>query len=239
MKKGLKLFAVLAALIILVLTGCGKGGGNAADQVGTGSGAAASEQVSSESGVAVSEQVSTGSDSTFSEKDIIKEEDPDDTGTGPSAEAKTENAESSPDKENGTAEEVKEESQADEAHEEDGARIPENATPTGKDELAAYIHEYGHLPDNFITKKEAKELGWSNKKGNLWDVAYGYSIGGDYYSNYEGTLPEAPGREYYECDVDYNGGFRNAKRIVFSNDGLIFYTGDHYETFELLYGEEQ
>ena len=116
--------------------------------------------------------------------------------------------------------------------------IDENGTYTSKEEVAAYLHEYGHLPSNFITKKEAKKLGWVSNEGNLDEVAPGMSIGGDYFGNYEGILPETKGRDYYECDIDFDGTYRNAKRIVFSNDGLIYYTEDHYETFELLYGEE-
>lgn len=116
--------------------------------------------------------------------------------------------------------------------------LPESGEYTSKDEVALYLHLYGHLPSNFITKQEAKELGWVSSEGNLGEVAPGKSIGGDYFGNYEGLLPEAEGREYHECDIDTDGGYRGAKRIVFSNDGLIFYTEDHYETFELLYGEE-
>ena len=91
---------------------------------------------------------------------------------------------------------------------------------------------------NFITKRAAKELGWVSSEGNLDEVAPGMSIGGDYFGNYEGNLPESDDRDYYECDIDFDGTYRNAKRIVYSNDGLIYYTDDHYETFELLYGEE-
>ena len=116
--------------------------------------------------------------------------------------------------------------------------ITEDGTYTSKEEVAAYLHEYGHLPSNFITKKEARNLGWVNTEGNLWEVAPGKSIGGDYFGNYDGNLPEAKGRDYYECDIDTDGSYRGAKRIVFSDDGLIYYTEDHYETFELLYGEE-
>ncbi len=116
--------------------------------------------------------------------------------------------------------------------------VEEEGVYTSKEEVAAYIYKFGHLPDNFITKKEAKELGWDNKAGNLHEVAPGMSIGGDYFGNYEGILPEEDGREYSECDIDYQGGYRDAKRIVYSNDGLIYYTEDHYESFELLYGEE-
>lgn len=116
--------------------------------------------------------------------------------------------------------------------------ISEDGTYTSKEDVAAYLWEYEHLPDNFITKKEARELGWDSSEGNLGEVAPGMSIGGDYFGNYEGILPEADGREYYECDIDSDGGYRGAKRIVYSNDGLIYYTEDHYNTFELLYGEE-
>lgn len=119
-----------------------------------------------------------------------------------------------------------------------GASISEDGTYTSKDEVAAYLYEYGHLPSNFITKKEAKALGWISNEGNLEEVAPGMSIGGDYFGNYEGALPEADGREYHECDIDFDGAYRNAKRIVYSNDGLIYYTEDHYNTFALLYGEE-
>lgn len=122
--------------------------------------------------------------------------------------------------------------------EEDSILSQEYATYSSKEEVAAYIHEFGHLPSNFITKKEAQELGWDNKEGNLWEVAPGKSIGGDKFGNREGLLPEKTGRQYYECDIDFEGGFRNEKRIVYSNDGLIYYTEDHYESFELLYGEE-
>lgn len=121
---------------------------------------------------------------------------------------------------------------------EEEAYLDEDGSYTSKEDVAAYIYEYGHLPYNFITKKEAKELGWVSKEGNLAEVAPGMSIGGDYFGNYEGILPEEDGRDYYECDIDSDGGYRGAKRIVFSNDGLIYYTEDHYESFELLYGEE-
>lgn len=120
----------------------------------------------------------------------------------------------------------------------DAEKIEETGTYTSKEEVAAYLHTYGHLPDNFITKKQAKALGWVSSEGNLGKVAPGKSIGGDYFGNFEGNLPEKKGREYHECDIDSSGGYRGAKRIVFSNDGLIYYTEDHYKTFVLLYGEE-
>ena len=118
-----------------------------------------------------------------------------------------------------------------------GEAIPENGSYTAKEDVALYIHTYGCLPDNFITKKEAQDLGWSG--GSLEPWAPGMCIGGNRFGNYEGLLPEAEGRSYTECDIDTLGaGSRGAKRIVFSNDGLIYYTEDHYASFELLYGEE-
>ena len=117
----------------------------------------------------------------------------------------------------------------------DELTVNEDGEYTSKDEVALYIHLYNHLPSNFITKNEAKDLGWDSSKGNLHKVAPGKSIGGDKFGNREGLLPKKDGRVYYECDIDYKKGSRNAKRIVFSNDGLIYYTEDHYETYELLY----
>lgn len=108
---------------------------------------------------------------------------------------------------------------------------------TTKDDVALYIHLYGCLPSNFISKKDAQALGWEG--GSLEPYAPGMCIGGSYFGNYEGLLPKKDGREYTECDIDTLGAkSRGAKRIVFSNDGLIYYTDDHYESFTLLYGEE-
>ena len=117
-------------------------------------------------------------------------------------------------------------------------QVDENGAYTTKQEVAFYIYTYGHLPSNFITKKEAESLGWSG--GSLEPYAPGKCIGGNRFGNYEGLLPEKDGRKYTECDIDTLGAEkRGAKRIVFSNDGLIYYTEDHYETFELLYGSEE
>lgn len=118
------------------------------------------------------------------------------------------------------------------------AAISESGTYSSREEVADYLHQFGHLPPNYLTKKEAQELGWVASEGNLWQVAPGMSIGGDRFGNREGLLPKASGRTYYECDIDFDGSYRNAKRIVYSNDGLIYYTEDHYESFQLLYGEE-
>ena len=117
-----------------------------------------------------------------------------------------------------------------------GDAIAPDGSYTSKDDVALYIHTYGELPANFMTKKEAQALGWPG--GGLDDYAYGMCIGGDRFGNYEELLPEADGRTWTECDIDtLHADSRGPKRIVFSNDGLIYYTPDHYESFELLYGE--
>ena len=111
------------------------------------------------------------------------------------------------------------------------AAIDENGVYDSKDQVALYIHTYGHLPSNYITKKQAQALGWSG--GGLDAYAPGKCIGGDYYGNYEGVLPEG---NYHECDIDTMGkSKRGAKRIVYDADGDIYYTKDHYEHFEQLY----
>ena len=105
------------------------------------------------------------------------------------------------------------------------------------EDVALYLVTYGELPGNFITKSQARKLGWEG--GSVQKFQEGAAIGGDKFGNREGILPKADGRQYYECDIDTDGkSSRGAKRIVFSNDGLIYYTEDHYETFILLYGEE-
>ncbi len=115
--------------------------------------------------------------------------------------------------------------------------LDQDGTYTTAEDVSAYIHVYGQLPVNFITKAEARSLGWNG--GGLEDYAPGCCIGGDKFGNYEGSLPEANGRRYFECDINTLGeNSRGAERLVYSNDGLIYYTPDHYETFELLYGEE-
>lgn len=117
------------------------------------------------------------------------------------------------------------------------AAIDEDGEYTTKEDVALYIYTYGHLPSNFVTKNEARDKGWEG--GSLEKFFPGCSIGGDKFGNREGILPTKKGRQYYECDIDTKGAkSRGAKRIVFSNDGLIYYTEDHYETFTLLYGEE-
>lgn len=110
--------------------------------------------------------------------------------------------------------------------------VEENGWYDSMEEVAIYLTFFEELPDNYLTKKEAESLGWESRRGNLWDVADGCSIGGDRFGNREGLLPTAKGRKWTECDIDFDGGYRNGKRIVFSTDGLIYYTDDHYESFD-------
>ena len=112
--------------------------------------------------------------------------------------------------------------------------VSEDGTYSARDEVALYIHAFGHLPANFITKAEAEALGWTG--GSLEPYAPGKSIGGDWFGNYQSLLPKAKGREWHECDIGTQGkSSRGSKRIVYSNDGLIYYTSDHYESFTQLY----
>ncbi|MCI8439172.1 MAG: ribonuclease [Oscillospiraceae bacterium] len=115
--------------------------------------------------------------------------------------------------------------------------LDEDGTYNSKEDVSLYLHLYDHLPSNYITKNEARDLGWSG--GSVEVYAPGCAIGGDRFGNREGLLPKAEGRTYYECDIDTIGqSSRGAKRIIFSNDGLVYYTEDHYESFTQLYGEE-
>lgn len=118
--------------------------------------------------------------------------------------------------------------------EDGGITVKKDGTYTDKNHVAAYIHKYKTLPSNYITKKEAQKLGWK-EKGTLDRVAPGKSIGGDRFGNYEKLLPEKSGRAWKECDIDYVKGNRNAKRICYSDDGLIYYSPSHYKDFERLY----
>lgn len=102
---------------------------------------------------------------------------------------------------------------------------------TNDEIVVKYLKEHGELPDYYITKSEAKSLGWVPSKGNLCEVAPGKAIGGDIWTNRQKSLPTKSGRKYFEADLNYNCGNRNADRVVFSNDGLVFVTFDHYRSF--------
>ncbi|MCR6850222.1 S-layer homology domain-containing protein [Bacillus sp. IBL03825] len=103
--------------------------------------------------------------------------------------------------------------------------------PTGFDEVAKYVKEHKKLPDNYITKEQAQALGWVSKDGNLHKVAPGKSIGGNIFQNKGNPLPSAPGRVWYEADINYSTGYRGNDRILYSSDGLVYRTSDHYKTF--------
>lgn len=112
--------------------------------------------------------------------------------------------------------------------------LDEDGTYNSAEDVSLYLYTYGHLPENYITKNEARDLGWSG--GSAEKYAPGYAIGGDKFGNREGVLPDGT---YHECDIDTIGqNSRGAKRLVYADDGRIYYTEDHYETFTLLYGEE-
>lgn len=116
-------------------------------------------------------------------------------------------------------------------HDEIGSGISEEGSYSSPEDVATYIFLFGKLPHNYLTKNEAKDLGWISSEGNLWEVSKGMSIGGDRFGNREGLLPDAEGRQWFECDVNYQGGYRGPERLVYSNDGLIYYTEDHYASF--------
>ena len=176
-----RIFALLLAVLLLGLTGCGEA---VIDLT---------EKVFSEPG---------------SSETAVPEETPDEPETpeAPEAEADT-----------GTSD----------------SAVTEGAYYYDLEHVVLYLDRYGVLPDNYITKDEARELGWEG--GSVENYLDGAAIGGDRFGNREGLLPEASGRSYTECDIDTDGqSSRGAKRLVFSNDGLYFYPEDHYETFDEL-----
>jgi len=151
----------------------------------------------------------------------------------------TAEAESAPTAEPVLVEAQEEPTQQEESKQEEASSpaLDAKGSYTSAEDVALYLVTYGRLPENFITKDEARDLGWEG--GSLEPYAPGMCIGGDRFGNYEGLLPKKKGRSYTECDIDTLGvRSRGAKRLVFSNDGLIYYTDDHYESFTLLYGEE-
>ena len=95
---------------------------------------------------------------------------------------------------------------------------------TDPQQIVDYLEYFGELPENFITKNEARKLGWDSRYNYVGEVAPGKSIGGDRFGNYEGQLPDRKGRKWFECDANYKGKKRGAQRVLFSNDGLYYYT---------------
>ena len=212
-KRSLWLCLLLAAILSLsLLAGCGKGNGKT--------------QENPSSQQSVSSQVQEVSENNGEEDEqelILYEEDMQD-------DAYAEDEETAYEEEEPGQEPV---SGQDTGHteQEQEPLIDEDGSYTTKEDVALYIHTYGKLPHNFITKKEAQKLGWSG--GSLEPYAPGKCIGGNHFGNYEGALPDG---NYRECDIDTLGKkSRGAKRIIYSDDGRIYYTGDHYKTFEQLY----
>ena len=212
-KRSLWLCLLLAAILSLsLLAGCGKGNGKT--------------QENPSSQQSVSSQVQEVSENNGEEDEqelILYEEDMQD-------DAYAEDEEMAYEEEDSGQEPV---SGQDTGHteQEQEPLIDEDGSYTTKEDVALYIHTYGKLPHNFITKKEAQKLGWSG--GSLEPYAPGKCIGGNHFGNYEGALPDG---NYRECDIDTLGKkSRGAKRIIYSDDGRIYYTGDHYKTFEQLY----
>lgn len=111
------------------------------------------------------------------------------------------------------------------------AKFIGTATKSGRQGADWWLSVYKKLPPNYISEEEAKEMGWKNFSGNLDKVAPGRMIGGNVFENRKGPLPAAPGRVWYEADINYSGGYRGTERILYSNDGLLFASYDHYATF--------
>ena len=208
------LFSIVLALVTLV--GCGGSSNAAAGSSGKVTLESAVEQPDSESGEYQEDDVSDIQSSELqSAPDSVKEDLNEDETAASSSKGDESGSKSL-------------------AYDEPEATIDEDGTYSSKEDVALYLHVYGRLPKNFMTKKEAKKRGWEG--GSVEKIAKGMCIGGDYFGNYEGTLPDG---NYHECDIDTLGKkSRGAKRIIYSDDGRIYYTDDHYETFELLYGEE-
>ncbi len=112
--------------------------------------------------------------------------------------------------------------------------LPSTQTSHSLEETVSYLRVHHALPDYYLTKKAAAEKGWLPSKGNLCDVTPHMEIGGNVFTNSQKLLPAAPGRIWYEADFDYTCGNRNAKRILYSSDGLIYTTTDHYRTVVLV-----
>ena len=105
------------------------------------------------------------------------------------------------------------------------------ATNDGTRGADYWLKNYKQLPAYYIKKNDARKLGWNAKQGNLSEILPGNQIGGDRYYNDDGHLPDTPGRLWYEADINYTGGYRGDGRLLYSNDGLIFVTYNHYQTY--------
>lgn len=211
MKKRLYLAGIAALALALCLTGCGADVGVIGGEDGP-------------TGIYVGDNVIT-----FDEEDDggWEEEDADGLPSAAPEEDREEAPEEAPEDAGSTT-------GGGEQLYEDPSGLDEDGTYNSAEDVSLYLYTYGHLPENYITKNEARDLGWTG--GSVEKYAPGYAIGGDKFGNREGVLPEGT---YHECDIDTIGqDSRGAKRLVYADDGRIYYTEDHYETFTLLYGEE-
>lgn len=96
--------------------------------------------------------------------------------------------------------------------------------------VISYVKQNHRLPDYYITKSEARKQGWNPSKGNLCEALPGKAIGGDKFGNREGRLPD--GDKYFEADVNYQCGGRNADRIIYTKNGDVYLTKNHYKSFD-------
>ena len=228
---------VVGLLIGFAMSGCGSGR--------TAAPAAAAPESAVKEDASVPESVPEEPEESLvliEEPDISAPEASEESSEEPQgAESVTESIQESlpePEEEENPEESVPETEPEEETGQTDSVKVVEGQYYFSAEDVAAYLNTYGKLPPNYITKQKAQDLGWVASKGNLWKVTDHGVIGGDRFGNYEGQLPKKKNRKYYECDVNYDGGHRGAERLIYSSDGLIYYTGDHYETFTLLYGEE-
>ena len=243
--KAIRFFCAVFLILLLALPSAGCGSRPAPAEVSSQTEISSQTEMSSPEEVSSQAESASGEELSLIETESLPEEEPENGDEGP---------ESLPEASQNSSEEAvgeQEENESSSVQEspgglltapmdpespEDGlAFVTEDGEYSSKEQVAAYLNEFGHLPGNYITKREAEDLGWVSSEGNLWDVAPGKSIGGSRFGNYEKLLPEKKGRKYYECDIDFDGTYRGPKRIIYSNDGLIFYTEDHYKTFEQLY----
>lgn len=109
------------------------------------------------------------------------------------------------------------------------------STLTQQQRVADYLHQHQRLPSYYLSKSEARKRGWEPAKGNLCQTLPGRAIGGDRFSNREKVLPEKQGRRWFEADVNYDCGRRGSDRMLYSSDGLIYVTQDHYRHVEQVY----
>nr|WP_024968099.1 ribonuclease domain-containing protein [Pantoea sp. IMH] len=103
---------------------------------------------------------------------------------------------------------------------------------TRQDGVIRYLQQQQRLPPYYIKKTAARQRGWQPEKGNLCDVLPGRAIGGDRFYNRENQLPNSQGRKWFEADVNYRCGRRGSERLLYSSDGLIYLSRDHYRHLE-------